>query len=146
MLDRREKDEEVEEEALVEKEETLEDLSETPNVVDDCEGENSRSGQAPLQPSQQARGASPTGPAQRTGRWTPDEKILFLYGLKRFGKGRWKKMSIYLPHRLVLYMLQSFGFSLFYLLKAHKAFFFKFKLFQVVGSNQESRTKGSKTS
>eukprot|EP00980_Cylindrotheca_fusiformis_P008799 scaffold1869_cov122-Cylindrotheca_fusiformis.AAC.61 len=40
------------------------------------------------------------GPVQRTGRWTPDEKILFLYGLKRFGKGRWKKMSIYLPHRL----------------------------------------------
>ena len=37
----------------------------------------------------------------RTGRWTPDEKILFLYGLKRFGKGRWKKMSIYLPHRYV---------------------------------------------
>ena len=35
----------------------------------------------------------------RTGRWTPDEKILFLYGLKMFGKGRWKKMSIYLPHR-----------------------------------------------
>lgn len=41
----------------------------------------------------------PSGPVQRTGRWTPDEKILFLYGLKRFGKGRWKKMSIYLPHR-----------------------------------------------
>jgi Myb-like DNA-binding domain len=43
----------------------------------------------------------PSGAAQRTGRWTPDEKILFLYGLKRFGKGRWKKMSIYLPHRYV---------------------------------------------
>lgn len=43
--------------------------------------------------------ASPMGPIQRTGRWTPDEKILFLYGLKRFGKGRWKKMSVYLPHR-----------------------------------------------
>ena len=41
------------------------------------------------------------GPVQRTGRWTPDEKILFLYGLKRFGKGRWKKMSVYLPHRYV---------------------------------------------
>lgn len=41
----------------------------------------------------------PSGPVQRTGRWTPDEKILFLYGLKRFGKGRWKKMSVYLPHR-----------------------------------------------
>jgi hypothetical protein len=42
-----------------------------------------------------------TGTVQRAGRWTPDEKILFLYGLKRFGKGRWKKMSIYLPHRYV---------------------------------------------
>ena len=38
-------------------------------------------------------------PAQRSGRWTPDEKILFLYGLKRYGKGRWKKMSTFLPHR-----------------------------------------------
>jgi len=35
----------------------------------------------------------------RTGRWTPDEKILFLYGLKTFGKGRWKKMSCFLPYR-----------------------------------------------
>lgn len=42
---------------------------------------------------------STTTSKQRTGRWTPDEKILFLYGLKRFGKGRWKKMSVYLPHR-----------------------------------------------
>lgn len=40
-----------------------------------------------------------SGPSQRTGRWTPDEKLLFLYGLKRFGKGRWKKMSVYLPNR-----------------------------------------------
>mmetsp|Transcript_20795 Transcript_20795/g.44151 ORF Transcript_20795/g.44151 Transcript_20795/m.44151 type:complete len:291 (+) Transcript_20795:122-994(+) len=35
----------------------------------------------------------------RSGRWTPDEKILFLYGLRMFGKGRWKKMSVYLPQR-----------------------------------------------
>ncbi len=35
----------------------------------------------------------------RSGRWTPDEKILFLHGLKIFGKGRWKKISIYLPQR-----------------------------------------------
>jgi hypothetical protein len=39
------------------------------------------------------------GPPLRTGRWTQEEKLLFLYGLKRFGKGRWKKMSVYLPHR-----------------------------------------------
>jgi hypothetical protein len=44
---------------------------------------------------------SASGSAPRAGRWTPDEKILFLYGLKRFGKGRWKKMSVYLPHRYV---------------------------------------------
>jgi hypothetical protein len=36
-----------------------------------------------------------------TGRWTQEEKLLFLFGLKRFGKGRWKKMSVYLPHRYV---------------------------------------------
>jgi hypothetical protein len=45
--------------------------------------------------------SSSPSPNHRAGRWTPDEKILFLYGLKRFGKGRWKKMSIYLPHRYV---------------------------------------------
>ena len=42
---------------------------------------------------------SNVGQPFRSGRWTPDEKILFLYGLKMFGKGRWKKMSIYLPQR-----------------------------------------------
>jgi hypothetical protein len=26
---------------------------------------------------------------KRTGRWTLDEKILFLYGLRKFGKGRY---------------------------------------------------------
>jgi hypothetical protein len=35
----------------------------------------------------------------RTGRWTLDEKLLFLYGLRQFGKGRWKKMKVYLPDR-----------------------------------------------
>lgn len=49
--------------------------------------------QAPLSHSMQ--------PGQRVGRWTLDEKILFLYGLKKFGKGRWKKMSIFLPDRCV---------------------------------------------
>jgi hypothetical protein len=39
--------------------------------------------------------------ALRSGRWGNDEKLLFLYGLKRFGKGRWKKMSVFLPHRYV---------------------------------------------
>jgi Myb-like DNA-binding domain len=38
---------------------------------------------------------------QRTGRWTMDEKTLFLYGLRKFGKGKWKKISAYLPNRYV---------------------------------------------
>lgn len=42
---------------------------------------------------------TPPSLAQRTGRWSLDEKILFLYGLRKFGKGRWKKISIYLPKR-----------------------------------------------
>jgi Myb-like DNA-binding domain len=37
----------------------------------------------------------------RIGRWTLDEKLLFLFGLQKFGKGRWKKISLYLPHRQV---------------------------------------------
>ena len=45
--------------------------------------------------------AKSTNGAKRSGRWTLDEKILFLYGLRRFGKGRWKKISIYLPDRYV---------------------------------------------
>jgi hypothetical protein len=52
-------------------------------------------------PSPHSGNGSASSSAQRAGRWTPDEKILFLYGLKRFGKGRWKKMSVYLPHRYV---------------------------------------------
>lgn len=45
--------------------------------------------------------SSERNPSHRTGRWTLDEKILFLYGLQKFGKGRWKKMSVYLPNRYV---------------------------------------------
>jgi hypothetical protein len=47
------------------------------------------------------RKGSDRNPSHRTGRWTLDEKVLFLYGLKKFGKGRWKKMSVYLPNRYV---------------------------------------------
>jgi hypothetical protein len=35
----------------------------------------------------------------RTGRWSLDEKILFLFGLQKFGKGHWKKISMYVPDR-----------------------------------------------
>jgi len=48
---------------------------------------------------------SDRNPSHRTGRWTLDEKVLFLYGLEKFGKGRWKKMSVYLPNRYVSKLL-----------------------------------------
>jgi Myb-like DNA-binding domain len=40
--------------------------------------------------------------SERVGRWTLDEKILFLYGLQKFGKGQWKKISAYVPGRWVV--------------------------------------------
>jgi hypothetical protein len=49
------------------------------------------------------KAASDRNPSHRTGRWTLDEKVLFLYGLQKFGKGRWKKMSVYLPNRYVIW-------------------------------------------
>jgi hypothetical protein len=90
MLDRRDKQEEVEQKAHADKTvSALVEPSEAP-IKDDSH----------LEPIARLSTPSPdSGSAQRSGRWTPDEKILFLYGLKRFGKGRWKKMSIYLPHR-----------------------------------------------
>lgn len=39
--------------------------------------------------------------SHRTGRWTIEEKLLFLYGLHKFGKGRWKKIGTLLPTRCV---------------------------------------------
>jgi hypothetical protein len=62
------------------------------------DSEESSEHAAPIKPKTTSKRSKP---AQRSGRWTPDEKILFLYGLKRFGKGRWKKMSTFLPHRYV---------------------------------------------
>lgn len=37
--------------------------------------------------------------ASRLGRWSLDEKIMFLYGLSLYGKGRWKKIHAYVPDR-----------------------------------------------
>jgi hypothetical protein len=50
-----------------------------------------------------ARKCSDRNPSHRSGRWSLDEKVLFLYGLQKFGKGRWKKMSVYLPNRYVFW-------------------------------------------
>ena len=46
----------------------------------------------------------PTAPllppsSSRMGRWSLDEKLMFLYGLSLFGKGRWKKIHAYVPDR-----------------------------------------------
>lgn len=49
-----------------------------------------------------AAGSSSQSSDQRIGRWTLDEKVLFLYGLQKFGKGRWKKISLYVPGRYVV--------------------------------------------
>eukprot|EP00934_Nitzschia_sp_Nitz4_P007546 Nitzschia sp. Nitz4//scaffold1_size375055//350823//351524//NITZ4_000339-RA/size375055-processed-gene-0.395-mRNA-1//1//CDS//3329541234//7536//frame0 len=69
-------------------------LTEFPHGINSIDSEAS-----PLTVMSPTPSPPPPGSLHRTGRWTPDEKILFLYGLKRFGKGRWKKMSIYLPFR-----------------------------------------------
>uniref|UniRef100_A0A7S1Y5C3 HTH myb-type domain-containing protein n=1 Tax=Grammatophora oceanica TaxID=210454 RepID=A0A7S1Y5C3_9STRA len=38
----------------------------------------------------------------RLGRWTPDEKLLFLHGLSIYGKGKWKKIRQFLPSRTLV--------------------------------------------
>jgi len=40
--------------------------------------------------------------SSRSGRWTPDEKLLFLHGLHIFGRGRWKKIRQFLPTRTLI--------------------------------------------
>jgi Myb-like DNA-binding domain len=40
-------------------------------------------------------------PTARSGRWTNDEKLLFLYGLQKYGRGRWKLIQWYCPGRCV---------------------------------------------
>jgi hypothetical protein len=37
----------------------------------------------------------------RSGRWTLDEKVLFLYGLQKYGRGKWKQIQCYCPGRYV---------------------------------------------
>ena len=70
-------------------------------------GDRSEGAERPHLPSDANNDSNKTSVAngdqstKRSGRWSMDEKILFLYGLRRFGKGRWKKISIYLPDRCV---------------------------------------------
>jgi hypothetical protein len=42
---------------------------------------------------------TPTSPTFKHGRWSPEEKLLFLHGLQLFGRGRWKKIRTFLPLR-----------------------------------------------
>jgi hypothetical protein len=85
---------------------------------------------------------SPTSD-QRTGRWSLDEKLLFLYGLKKYGKGRWKKISVYLPRRYVRSLhetdLSSQSLSSFAITHPLP----RMPRPQIVGPDQESRTKGN---
>jgi hypothetical protein len=43
--------------------------------------------------------STPDSPTLKHGRWSTAEKLLFLHGLKLFGRGRWKKISTFLPLR-----------------------------------------------
>lgn len=53
-------------------------------------------------PSEGDRGSSAPRASQRSGRWSADEQLLFLHGLKVFGKGRWKKIRTFLPFRSLI--------------------------------------------
>jgi hypothetical protein len=45
------------------------------------------------------KGTSQNIQSKRAGRWSPEEKLLFLHGLRQFGRGRWKKIQTFLPSR-----------------------------------------------
>jgi SHAQKYF class myb-like DNA-binding protein len=66
---------------------------------------------------------------ERSGRWTPDEKLLFLHGLKIYGRGRWKKIRHFLPTRSLVQIKshaqkvlkrEQAGDDIFAALKTHK--------------------------
>jgi hypothetical protein len=73
--------------------------------------------------------------APRSGRWTLDEKVLFLYGLQKYGRGKWKYIQSYCPGRCVFYfaLCVCYGKPYHVLNLTHP---------QVVGPNQEPRPKG----
>ena len=105
MLDEREKQPEVERNYWEEKSQqqattTTFDFTTPPALAAEDGGPSESSSLAGIE-SEPNLVDQPTTTALRSGRWGNDEKLLFLYGLKRFGKGRWKKMSVFLPHRYV---------------------------------------------
>jgi hypothetical protein len=105
MLDEREKQPEVDSSSYWEKsQQTTFDFTPAADSFNNSGSESSSSSQSdPANtlgvPNLVDQPTTTTISALRSGRWGNDEKVLFLYGLKRFGKGRWKKMSMYLPHR-----------------------------------------------
>ena len=57
------------------------------------------SGSGSTSESEQTSSDEKTTSRTKTGRWSLDEKLMFLYGLSLFGKGRWKKIHSYVPER-----------------------------------------------
>ena len=65
----------------------------------DMDGSSVEAGKQQQLPKKSASRGKSGSSQWRTGRWTLDEKLLFLYGLRKFGKGKWKKISVYVPQR-----------------------------------------------
>jgi hypothetical protein len=73
--------------------------------------------------------------APRSGRWTLDEKVLFLYGLQKYGRGKWKYIQSYCPGRCVfIWHYVSVTVNRITCSHLHNP--------QVVGPNQEPCPKG----
>ena len=75
-----------------------EDISQLQEEMSETETPKSECAAAPA-PSK-SNVTHPTSlPTLKHGRWSPEEKLLFLHGLQLFGKGRWKKIRTFLPLR-----------------------------------------------
>ena len=85
----------VEAEDRLRKKARLDDGQRSPVSISDflTSGSTSDSGQSNV-PEEKKDGAQ-----VKSGRWSLDEKLMFLYGLSLFGKGRWKKIHMYVPER-----------------------------------------------
>lgn len=74
----------------------------------------------------------------RCGRWSLNEKLMFLYGLSVYGKGRWKKISAYVPDRYVNILVVAFKCIIWFWLSLTSSP-------QISGPNQKPRSEGSET-